>query len=95
MAQHKSAIKAHKQSLKRALRNKIIKSKIKTFTKKVEELVKSKDSANAIPALKTAESTIMKAVTKKVLKLNTASRKVSKLTHKVKSLEKSAAPAAN
>ena len=86
MAQHKSAIKAHKQSIKRVLRNKATKSKIKTFTKKVEELVKLNDLANATPALRIAESTIMKAVTKKVLKLNTASRKVSKLAHKVKSL---------
>ncbi len=93
MAQHKSAIKAHKQSLKRVLRNKATKSKIKTFTKKVEELVKLNDLANATPALRIAESTIMKAVTKKVLKLNTASRKVSRLAHKVKSLEKSVAPA--
>ncbi|WHA05081.1 30S ribosomal protein S20 [Candidatus Bandiella numerosa] len=93
MAQHKSAIKAHKQSIKRVLRNKATKSKIKTFTKKVEELVKLNDLANATPALRIAESTIMKAVTKKVLKLNTASRKVSKLAHKVKSLEKSVAPA--
>ena len=92
MAQHKSAIKAHKQSIKRVLRNKATKSKIKTFTKKVEELVKLNDLANATPALRIAESTIMKAVTKKVLKLNTASRKVSKLAHKVKSLEKSVAP---
>ncbi|WP_236869960.1 30S ribosomal protein S20 [Candidatus Bandiella numerosa] len=93
MAQHKSAIKAHKQSVKRVLRNKATKSKIKTFTKKVEELVKLNDLANAAPALRIAESTIMKAVTKKVLKLNTASRKVSRLAHKVKSLEKSVAPA--
>jgi small subunit ribosomal protein S20 len=93
MAQHKSAIKAHKQSVKRVLRNKATKSKIKTFTKKVEELVKLNDLANATPALRIAESTIMKAVTKKVLKLNTASRKVSRLAHKVKSLEKSVAPA--
>jgi|APCry1669189070_1035195.scaffolds.fasta_scaffold91674_1 small subunit ribosomal protein S20 len=93
MAQHKSAIKAHKQSIKRVLRNKATKSKIKTFTKKVEELVKLNDLANATPALRIAESTIMKAVTKKVLKLNTASRKVSRLAHKVKSLEKSVAPA--
>lgn len=90
MAQHKSAIKAHKQSLKNALRNKMTKSKIKTFTKKVEELVESNDFTNAIAALRIAKSTIMKAVTKKVLKLNTASRKISKLTHKVKLLEKSA-----
>lgn len=88
MANHKSAIKAHKQSLKRTLRNKIAKSKIKTYSKKVETLAKMKNLDEAIPALRKAESIIMKAVTKKVLKLNTASRKVSKLNHKVKAIEK-------
>ncbi|WPX95914.1 30S ribosomal protein S20 [Candidatus Bandiella euplotis] len=93
MAQHKSAIKAHKQSLKRALRNRATKTKIKTYSKKVEEVVKSKDLTQAIAALRQAESIIMKAVTKNVLKLNTASRKVSKLAHKVKSIEESVATA--
>lgn len=88
MAQHKSAIKAHKQSLKRVLRNRITKSKIKTYSKKVEEVIKTKNLSEAIPALRKAESIIMKAVTKGVLKLNTAARKVSKLTHKVKAIEK-------
>lgn len=92
MAQHKSAIKAHKQSLKRALRNKATKSKIKTFTKKLEQLVDSKDFEKAQSTLGQVESVIMKAVTKKVLKLNTASRKVSRLAKKVKSLD--ASPAA-
>ena len=91
MAQHKSAIKAHKQSLKRALRNKSTKSKIKTYTRKLEQLVKLKNFENAKSTLSQVESIIMKAVTKKVLKLNTASRKVSRLAQKVKSLETSTA----
>ena len=88
MAEHKSAMKAHKQSLKRALRNKIIKSKIKTYSKKVEGMIKTKNLDDSISALREAESIIMKAVTKNVLKLNTAARKVSKLRHKVKVIEK-------
>ena len=91
MAQHKSAIKAHKQSLKRALRNKSTKSKIKTFTKKLEQLVESKDFEKAKSTLSQVQSVIMKSVTKKVLKLNTASRKVSRLAKKVKSLDISTA----
>jgi small subunit ribosomal protein S20 len=87
MAQYKSAIKSHKQSLKRALRNKIIKTKIKTHIKKVESKINSTNLSQAQYALRIAESIIMKAVTKKILKLNTASRKISRLTHKVKALE--------
>jgi len=93
MAQHKSAIKAHNQSIKKSLRNKIVKSKIKTFTNKVEELIKLKEYPHSIAALKVAESVIMKAVTKKAIKLNTASRKISRLTHRVKLLEKSTSSA--
>jgi small subunit ribosomal protein S20 len=89
MAQHESAIKAHKQSLKRALRNRVTKTQIKTYSKKVDDGVASKDLDKAIAALRKAESVIMKAVTKNVLKLNTASRKVSKLAHKVKAIENS------
>ncbi len=89
MTQHKSAIKAHKQSLKRTLRNRITKSEIKTYSKRAEEAIKSKNMDEIILALRKAESVIMKAVTKKVLKLNTAARKVSKLTHKIKAIEKS------
>lgn len=87
MAQHKSAIKAHKQSLKRALRNKSTASQMKTFIKKLEALIDSKNYQEAKAFLSKVESLIMKAVTKKVLKLNTASRKVSKLTKKVKAIE--------
>jgi small subunit ribosomal protein S20 len=93
MAQHESAIKAHKQSLKRALRNRITKTQIKTYSKKVEDGVASKDFNQATIALRKAESVIMKAVTKNVLKLNTAARKVSNLTHKVKAIENTAASA--
>ena len=89
MAQHRSAIKTHKQSLKRAFINKTTKTKIKTFTKKLEDQILVKNLDRAKSALGVAVSIIMKAVTKKVLKLNTASRKVKKLTHKVKLLEKS------
>ncbi len=87
MATHKSAIKASRQSEKRNLRNRSIRSMVKNSIKKVEKLVNEKDLDNAKLFFRNAESIIMKAVTKKVLKLNNASRKVSSLSHKVKSLE--------
>jgi len=87
MAQHKSAIKAHNQSLKRALRNKSTLSKIKTFTKKLVSFISLGNYEDAKHFLGRVESLIMKSVTKKVLKLNTAARKVSKLTKKVKTIE--------
>lgn len=90
MATHNSAIKAHKISLRNAARNKSTKSRIKTFIKKVESYIKEKNISKAWEIFRYTESIIMKAVTKKTLKLNTASRKVSQLARKVKSLEKEA-----
>ncbi|WHQ46757.1 MAG: 30S ribosomal protein S20 [Candidatus Midichloria sp.] len=87
MANHKSALKAHKQSVARAARNSSIKSRVKTFSNKVSIAVNSGNFENAVQSLRVAESEIMKSVTKGVLKLNTAARKVSKLAKKVKSLE--------
>jgi len=88
MTRHKSAIKAHKQSLKKALRNKAEKNRIKTYTKKVEHLIDLKDIKATRSALSAVESIVMKAVTKKVLKLRTASRKIMKLNNRIRSLEK-------
>ena len=87
MATKKSAIKAHKQSLKRAAANRSVKSKIKTLSRSVEQAVKQSDTSRATDTLRVAESEIMKGVRKGVLKLNTASRKVSRLARIVKGLD--------
>jgi small subunit ribosomal protein S20 len=87
MAQHKSAIKSYKQSLKRALRNKSAKSKIRTFVKKLEKSVESQNLQEARSTLSQVESVIMRSVTKRVLKLGTASRKISRLAKKIKALD--------
>lgn len=94
MANHKSAIKAAKKSQKTRLRNVAIKSKCKTFIKKVESLIEKKSAKDAREALKEMESVVMKAVSKKVYKANKGSRIVSRLTHKVKAIESSEKPAA-
>ncbi|CAG7591585.1 MAG: 30S ribosomal protein S20 [Candidatus Midichloria sp.] len=87
MANHKSALKAHKQSVIRAARNSSVRSRVKTFSNKVIAAVNSGSFESSVQSLRVAESEIMKSVTKGVLKLNTAARKVSKLAKKVKSLE--------
>ena len=88
MANHKSAKKEHGQSLKNATRNRSITSKFKTFIKKVLDAVKKGDFQEATSAFRSAESEIMKAKKHKVLKPRNAARKVSKLAHKVKAVEK-------
>lgn len=87
MANHKSAEKAHNISKKKAVRNKSIENRCKTFIKKVESSIISGSYTDARVALSNADSQIMKAVSKGVFKLNTASRKVSNLAKRVKALE--------
>lgn len=84
MANHKSAVKAHKQSLKNKARNQSIISKVKTFIKKFEEMLKSGSKEDTKTAFVKAESEIMKSASKGVMKKKTASRKVSRLNKKMK-----------
>lgn len=80
MANHKSALKRHKQSEKRRARNASIKSNLKSAVKKVTEAVGAGDAEATAKNLKAATSLIDGAVTKGVLHRNNASRKVSRLT---------------
>ncbi len=84
MANHSSAKKAIRQTLKKTLINKNRVSKIKTYIKKVLIEVNNGSSETANSALIIAQSEIMKGVAKKVMKLNTASRKISRLSKKIK-----------
>lgn len=87
MANHANAKKAHRQNLKRAARNKSRMSRIKTMIKRVLASVTSGSKKEAEENFKVAQSEIMRGVKKNILKKNTASRKVSKLSHKLKSLD--------
>jgi len=86
MNKHPSAQKRHRQSIKRQTRNQAIRSRVRTFVKRVRESVDARNSAEANERLKSATRAIDKAVTKGVLHRNTASRKISRLTHAVRSL---------
>jgi small subunit ribosomal protein S20 len=86
MANHESAKKAYKQSEKKKLINKSRKSKVKTLFKKILEDVNKSDYESAKNSFTLFQSEIMKAVSKKLLKANTASRKVSSVSKLVKSL---------
>ncbi len=88
MANHESAKKAYRQTVKRTLQNKSRMSRMKTYIKKVLAAVTAGSVTEAESMFKVAQAEIMRAVKKNILKLNTASRKVSGLAHKVKSLSK-------
>ncbi len=80
MANIKSAKKRILVIETKTLRNKIIKSKVKTLVKKVESAVAAGDKTLAASCLKDAIVAIDKAAAKGIFHKNTAARKVSRLT---------------
>ncbi|MDL2307806.1 30S ribosomal protein S20 [Desulfovibrio sp. OttesenSCG-928-C06] len=86
MANHKSAIKRHKQSLKSAARNRAMRSRIKNAVKEVRAAILVKDTDRAQKALVAAKSVIDKASTKGTVHWKNAARKVSRLSKAVNSI---------
>ncbi|MBI5237994.1 MAG: 30S ribosomal protein S20 [Deltaproteobacteria bacterium] len=80
MANHKSAIKRHRQSEKRRARNASVKSAVRTAIKKVDDAVKAGKAEEAKASLLTAVSELDRAAIKGVLHRNNASRRISRLT---------------
>ncbi|WP_339133480.1 MAG: 30S ribosomal protein S20 [Candidatus Electrothrix sp. GW3-4] len=83
MANHKSAIKRHKQSQERRLRNRMNKSKMNTAVRRVEEALVAGVEDAAQEALKVAIPIIQKTAGKGTIHKKTASRKISRLTGRV------------
>jgi len=83
---HKSTIRRARQAEKRRVRNQATLSAVKGLVKKVRTAVAEKKVDDAKTSLREATSALSKAVTKGVLKSNTASRRISRLTHHVNSL---------
>ena len=86
MANTPSARKAARKIAHRTEINTARKSRMRTFIRKVEEAIASGDKNVAAEALKKAQPEIMRAATKGVLHRNTASRKISRLSARIKSL---------
>jgi small subunit ribosomal protein S20 len=86
MANSPQAKKRARQNEKRFQVNKARRSRIRTFIRKVEEAIESGDKDAATLALKVAQPELMRGVTKGVYHKNTASRKMSRLSARVKSL---------
>lgn len=86
MAHHISAKKRIRQTERRTEVNRSRTSRIRTFVKKVEALIAGGDKSAAADALRVTEPEMMKGVQAGVLHKNTASRKVSRLAARIKSL---------
>ncbi len=86
MANTPSAKKAARKIAHRTAINKTRRSRMRTFIRQVEEAVARGDQSRAAEALRRAEPEIMRAAQKGVVHKNLASRKVSRLAARVKSL---------
>lgn len=86
MANHKSALKRHRQSLKARNRNRMIKTRIKHSVKIVRLAIENNDAAAAGTALQQASSVLDKAAAKKIVHWRAAARKISRLSKAVQAL---------
>lgn len=86
MANSPQAKKRARQNERRFAINKARRSRIRTYLRKVEEAIASGDYAVAKEALRVAQPELMRGVTKGVVHKNTAARKMSRLSARVKAL---------
>jgi small subunit ribosomal protein S20 len=86
MANTSSAKKANRKIERRTEINKTRRSRMRTFVRSVEEAITAGDKTAARAALRAAEPEIMRAAQKGVVAKNSASRKVSRLSHRVAKL---------
>lgn len=86
MANSRSAKKMIRKIDRRTAVNRARRSRIRSFIRKVEEAIASGDKAAADTALKAAQPEIMRGATKGVLHKRQASRKMSRLSARVKAL---------
>ena len=86
MANTTSAKKRVRQTVRRTEQNRERRSRLRNAIKKVEDAMLSSTKEAAQIAFKNAEPEIMRGVTKGVLPKNTASRKISRLSARIKTL---------
>jgi small subunit ribosomal protein S20 len=86
MANSPSAKKRARQADRRTAINKSRRSRVRTFIRKVEEAITSGDQGAALEALRAAQPEIIRGARKGILHRNTASRKVSRLHHRVNAM---------
>ena len=86
MAHHASAKKSIRQTERRSAVNRARVSRVRSFIKKVETAIDAGDKKVAADALKAAQPVIHRGVRAGVLHRNTASRKLSRLSKRIKTL---------
>ena len=82
MSNSSTAAKRHRQNIKRRIRNRMVKSELRTNMRKFLELVQNRAQEDAKKQYVSVASLLDRAVSKGVLHKNTAARKKQRL-HKV------------
>ena len=90
MANHKSAEKRNRQATVQRMRNRAIKSRMKNTIRQVDEAIAAGSVEKALEALKIAIPVIAKTGAKGTIHKKNASRKVSRLTKRVNSMQTAA-----
>lgn len=88
MANHASAKKRIRTNARRNEINTARTSRLRTFIKKVEAAIAGGDAKAANEAYKVAQPEMLRGVSKKVISKNTAARKLSRLSARIKALAK-------
>jgi small subunit ribosomal protein S20 len=88
LANHKSALKRHRQSLLSRSRNRAVKTRVRNVIKAVHAALAGGDTAAAETALLTATKVLDKAATKKILHWKTAARNISRLSTAINKVKK-------
>jgi small subunit ribosomal protein S20 len=88
MANTTSAKKATRKIARRTVINKARRTEMRTSVRSVEEAIKRGDRNAALKAMANAEPELMRAAQRNIIHKNTASRKVSRLSHQIAKLAK-------
>ena len=83
MAHHKSAQKRIRQTVRRSAVNTARVGRVRTFIKKVEQAIAAGDRAKAQDALRLAEPEMMRGANKGIVRKNTMSRRISRMSKRI------------
>ena len=86
MANHASAKKRIKRNARMEIVNKIRKNRVRSFIKKVEVAIEKNNKTEAQKAFLEAQPEMHRSVNKGVFKKNTISRKLSRLSSRIKNI---------
>ena len=86
MANHKSAIKRHKQSVRRNERNRTARTRTKHVVKRVRVAIEARDREQASKELVFATSTLSRVAGKGIIHWKKAARKISRLARAVNAI---------